>query len=205
MSGTIDYYFTLVSPFVWLGHRAFVEIAKRHGKEIRYRPINIGGVWQVSGSVPLGQRSPLRQRYRLIELQRMAEWRGLDLKLQPESFPCNPELADRCVIAISASGGNPDDFIHAVGEALWSHDRSIADATVLEELLEACGHDSKKMLELAQTDESARARQENTDAAAAADATGAPTYVYLGEPFWGQDRLDLLDRMLTTGRKPFTA
>ena len=103
----IDYYFISSSPFAYLGHKAFHELAAKHGAEIRYKPINIGGVWEKSGSVPLGQRTPLRQRYRRIELQRIADMRGLPLELEPKFFPVDPGLADRCVIALVGRRADP--------------------------------------------------------------------------------------------------
>lgn len=205
MSDTIEYFFTTVSPFAYLGHKTLADIAARNGKSVTFRPFNLGGVWSVSGAVPLGERPPTRQRYRLLELQRIAEMRGEELKLHPEHFPTNPELADRCVIAIADSGGDPAEFAYAVGRAVWAQDRQIANEAVLGELLEATGQNAAKVLETAASDAVAGIRQANTDAAVAADAIGAPSYVYRGEVFWGQDRLELLDRMIASGRDAFTA
>ena len=205
MADTIDYYFTAASPFVYLGHDALMAIAGRHGKKIAFRPFNLAGVWSVSGAVPLGERSPTRQRYRLVELQRIAEMRGVELNLHPAHFPTNPELADRCIIAIVEAGSDPAGFVRAVGSALWAEERQIADETVMRELLQATGHDADKVLQDASGEATAAIRQQNTDAAIAADAIGAPSYVYQGEVFWGQDRLELLERMIASGRAPFSA
>ena len=203
MADHIDYYFTSVSPFAWLGHNSLREIAERHGKRVRYRPVNLAGVWEMSGSVPLPKRSPTRQRYRLIELQRIADFRGLTIKTQPKHFPTDPSLADHCVIALQERGEDPGPFCFAVGEALWSADRQIADKDVLAELLGRTGHDAEAVLTAAGKDETAAIRAQNTEQAIASDAIGAPCYVYLDEPFWGQDRLELLDAMIGSGRRAF--
>ena len=203
MDDAIDYYFSSVSPFAWLGHRQLMSIAGKHGKKVRFRPVNLMGVWAVSGSVPLGQRTPLRQRYRLIELQRIALMRGLHLKPKPASFPTDPELADRTIIALNEAGRSASDFAFAVGEALWSKDRQIAEEGVISSLLTECGFDARHILELAQAPHAEEVREANTKAAVEADAIGSPCYVYKGEPFWGQDRLDHLDQMITSGREPF--
>ena len=100
MTRIIDYYLIGSSPYAYLGHKALHEIAARHDAMIRYKPIDIVGVWANSGSVPLGQRTPLRQRYRLIELQRFREMRGLTLNLEPKFFPVDSVLADRVAIAL---------------------------------------------------------------------------------------------------------
>jgi 2-hydroxychromene-2-carboxylate isomerase len=203
MDDAIDYFFSSVSPFAWLGHRQLMSIAGKHGKKVRFRPVNLMGVWAVSGSVPLGQRTPLRQRYRLIELQRIALMRGLHLNPKPSSFPTDPELADRTIIALNDAGRSAADFAFAVGEALWSKDRQIADEGVISALLKECGFDAAHIIELAKAPHAGEVREANTRAAIEADAIGSPCYVYKGEPFWGQDRLDHLDQMITSGRGPF--
>ncbi|MEX0956952.1 MAG: 2-hydroxychromene-2-carboxylate isomerase [Rhizobiaceae bacterium] len=205
MPATIDYFFISASPFAYLGHMAFHEIAARHNATIRYKPMKLGDVWANSGSVPLGQRTPTRQRYRRIELQRIAEQRGLPLNLDPKFFPADPTLADTCVIALVESGADPKGFLTRVHDAVWVNDRNIADAATIAELLGAEGHDAASIVEAAKSPGVAEIRDGNTAEAIAADSIGAPAYVLSGEPFWGQDRLDVLDRALASGRKPFKA
>jgi 2-hydroxychromene-2-carboxylate isomerase len=204
MCDHIDYFFTSVSPFTWLGHQALLDIAGRHGKRVAYRPFNMMEVWEVSGAVPPARRSPTRQRYRLVELQRTARMRGLKLKPIPKTFPTDPAQADHCIVAITENGGDPGDFLFCVGEALWRDERQVADKEVLGELLRHCGHDPDRILALAAQDRIAEIRADNTRAAIAADVIGAPAYVYSGEVFWGQDRLDDLDEMIGSGRGAFS-
>lgn len=201
----IDYYFICSSPFAYLGHKAFHELAARHGGEIRYKPINIGGVWEKSGSVPLGQRTPLRQRYRRIELQRIADMRGLPLELEPKFFPVDPGLADRCVIALVGQGADPAGFIWRVHQGVWAKGENIADPQQLAAYLAPEGHDAEAVLKAADEPNAAETLARNTSEASDADAVGAPVYVLHGEPFWGQDRLDHLAHALETGRAPFRA
>src|SRR5690606_7245554 len=121
----IDYYFICSSPFAYLGHQAFHALAQEHGAEIRYKPISIMGVWEKSGSVPLPQRTPLRQRYRRIELQRIAGMRGLPLNLEPKFFPVDPALADGCVVALVERGENPAGFIWRAHQGVWAAEENI--------------------------------------------------------------------------------
>jgi 2-hydroxychromene-2-carboxylate isomerase len=205
MAPQIDYYFITPSPWAYLGHAAFHEIAARHGATIRYRPVRIADVWANSGSVPLGQRPPLRQRYRLIELQRYSALRGLPVNLSPKFFPVDSTLADSCVIAIQEQGDNPAAYCLAVHSAIWAQDRNVADEAVVVDLLASTGHDPQAVLDAARSERVAAIRDENTKAAIAADAVGAPAYVLNGEPFWGQDHLDVLEQALASGREPFRA
>jgi 2-hydroxychromene-2-carboxylate isomerase len=200
---TIDYFFTLVSPFVHLGHRAFLDIAREHGAEVRFRPIALMGVWEHSGAVPLPQRPQSRQDYRLIELQRWREKRRVPLNLHPKHFPTNPTLADRSVIALVEAGADPADYAEAVLRACWADDKDVAEAEVLTELLEAAGHDAGAILAAADSDAVAAIHKANTDAAVAAGIVGAPGYVLNGEPFWGQDRIELLADALASERAAY--
>ena len=203
MSDTIEHFFTSASPFAWLGLGKLREIAERHDKAIHHRPVNLAGVWEHSGGVPLPQRPAVRQRYRLIELQRIARLRGLELNPKPVHFPTNPELADRTIIASVRSGGNAEKLFFAIGEALWSQDRQIADQAVMSDLLERTGHDPEAILAAAAGEETAKVRETNTNAAVKADAIGSPAYVYKDEVFWGQDRLEMLEEMIASGRPAF--
>lgn len=202
---SIDYYFTLLSPFAYLGHRAFLDVARKHVAEVKYKPVSILGVWEDSGAVPVPQRPKARQNYRLIELQRWREIRGVALTLAPKHFPTSPVLADRTVVAMVEKGLDPADYMEAVFQAIWMDEENIADENVLLQRLVDTGHDSADIMAAAQNELSAEAYERNTAEAVAAQAIGSPCYVLEGEPFWGQDRIGLVDTALTTGRKPFTA
>lgn len=203
MPDSIDYFFTTISPFTYLGHQGLMDIARKHGKQVNLRPVALGTVWENSGSVPLGQRSPARQRYRLVELQRFAEYRGVKLNPKPAFFPASPERADLSCVAITLSGADASGFVLRVCQSVWADERDIADEGVLADLLEAEGHDAEAVLKASKGPDAIAARDRNNEAAIAADAIGAPTYVYKGETFWGQDRLELLDAMIASGRDAF--
>ena len=205
MPATIDYYLTCVSPWAYLGHPAILDLAARHGATLDFKPVNLGAMFKVSGQVGDADRPLVRQRYRLIELQRHAEARGRKLNLRPAHFPTNPALADETVCAIVADGGDHAAYIDAVLSAVRADERQIADEATLAELLSAAGFDAEAVLARARQLEIAAIRARNTEEAIAIDATGVPCYVLNGEPFWGQDRIDLLERALVTGRPPFKA
>lgn len=200
----IDYYVFGSSPFAYLGHALFHEIAARHGLKINYKPIDIMGVWENSGSVPLAQRTPLRRRYRRIELQRIADFRGLPIDVDPKFFPVDPKLADLCTIALVQMGADPKDFLLRAHRCVWVDGEDLGDPGNVARFLTETGHDAEKVMGHAGGEEAEAIHARNTGDARAADAVGAPVYVYRGEPFWGQDRLEMLDHMISSGREPFT-
>lgn len=205
MPPSIDYFLTSVSPWTYLGHDAARALAAKHGATLNVRPVNLAEMFKVSGQVPLSERAAVRQRYRLIELRRYAEMRGKKINLKPRFFPTNPALADLTICAIVAGGGDPFDYMGSVFAAVWADEQDIADEATLAALLTANGFDASAILNRAKLPEIAAIRARNTEDAIAADATGVPSFVLNGEPFWGQDRLDMLDRALSTGRAPFGA
>lgn len=205
MAASIDYFLTSVSPWTYLGHDPARELAAKHGAALNVRPVNLGEMFKVSGQVALGERAPVRQRYRFIELQRYAEMRGKKMNFKPKHFPTNPALADHTICAIVADGGDPFDYMGRVFAAVWADERDVADEAVIADLLAACGFDPDTVIARAKTAEVAAIRAKNTEDAIAADATGVPSFVLNGEPFWGQDKLDALDHALTTGRGPYRA
>ncbi len=202
MADHIDYFYTSTSPFTWFGQEEFCAVAKKHNKEIKYKPVNLMEVWKVSGGVAPPQRPPMRQRYRLLELQRIGHYRGLTVIPQPKSFPANPERADCCCILLSQQGKDPGPFLSSVGEALWGQDRQIADESILAELLDRAGFDGKAIVEESKAPAIAEVRTANSQEAISLDVVGAPAYVYESEVFWGQDRIDYLDHMIESGREP---
>ena len=199
----VDYYFSLLSPYAWLGHAAVLAVARETGATLRYRPVRIFELFDANGGLPLGKRSLARQRYRLVELQRWRARRGLPLNLTPKFFPVDIALADRCAIALVDGGDDPSGYMEAAFRALWAEDRDLADPQVVAALLRAQGFDAEATMRQADTAPVAERYAANTRAAIAADLPGLPGYVLDGEPFWGQDRVDALRDALAHPRTPY--
>lgn len=204
MPRVIDYYFSLVSPWAYIGHAPFMEIVRRQGVEVNYKPVFLGRVFAETGGLPLAQRHPARQRYRMLELQRWREKRGLNFNLQPKHWPFDVNLADRFVIAVAAAGKDPDPFLRRAYAAVWEEERDLANPVVLTELAEQAGLDSTSLMDVATGSTTEAIYALNLENAVAGDVFGSPAYVLEGEVFWGQDRLDLLDDALTSGRAAYS-
>jgi carboxymethylenebutenolidase len=197
----IDYYFAPQSPWTYLGHLRFWDIARAAQAEIRVLPVDLGGkVFPVSGGLPLAKRAPQRQAYRLVELQRFSDWLHAPINLQPKYFPVAGDDAARLITAVAMhDGAEPAMHItDAVLRAVWVEERHIADEATLAALLAERELPARRL-----EDSHSQAVQEryefNTQAAIAAGVFGAPSYVVDGEIFWGQDRLDFLERRLARG------
>ncbi|WP_321342395.1 2-hydroxychromene-2-carboxylate isomerase [Breoghania sp.] len=203
MSATIDYYFSLISPYAYLGHDRLLDIAEKHGAAIRYFPVNLGAVFSQTGGLPLPLRHVARQDYRWLELQRWREVRKLPLNLRPAHFPTDQTLADCTAIILAQSGGKVAEFAHRVFRACWELDRDIADEHVIAGILDDLGEHKGDLITAAKSEEVRAIYAENAKQAAKAGVFGSPCYVLNGEVLWGQDRLELLDDALTSGRAPY--
>lgn len=198
MSTTVDYYFTPQSPWTYLGHERFARIASAAGATVRVLPIDLGGkVFPISGGLPLGQRAPQRQAYRLLELKRYSGHYGLPLNIKPKFFPVPGDDASRLIIAVDLHDGTEAAMKigGAIFRAVWVQERHIADEKQLAALLVECGL-SPERLEQSFSQVVQERYESNTEQAIAAGVFGAPSYVVDGELFWGQDRLDFVERRL---------
>jgi 2-hydroxychromene-2-carboxylate isomerase len=202
LNQTVDYYFAPQSPWTYLGHARLATIARATQAVVRVLPADFGKVFAASGGLPLGKRAPQRQAYRLIELARYRDALNMPLNLQPRYFPVGSDDAARLIIAVGLRDGTKAamHFSGAVFAAVWAQQRDIASAQTLAELLSECGLPSKR---LAQSyDQEAQDKYEaNTQAAIEAGVFGAPSYCIDGEVFWGQDRLDFVERKLNPSAK----
>jgi len=190
MAKHIDYYLSPVSPWTYLGHERFAQIARRHGATISVKPIDYGVIFPQSGGLPLAKRAPQRQAYRLSELARWREHLGVPLNIHPKFFPADPTQA-ACLICAA-----PDEKRLAVAgdclRAVWAEEKNIAEAGVIAEIAARHG-----IADAAGAVARGKANYEsNTREAVARQVFGAPTYVYRDELFWGQDRLNFLERAL---------
>ena len=198
MSHSVDYYFAPQSPWAYLGHQRFHNILKKSGASLRVMPFDLGGkVFPISGGLPLGQRAPQRQAYRLTELERFSKWLGAPLHLKPTFFPVSGDDAAKLIIAVDMAVGADAamNISGAVLSAVWSQQRNIADEKTLAELLHE-QHLPAACLEQTYSQAVHERYESYTQMALDAGVFGSPSYVLAGEIFWGQDRLDFVERAL---------
>jgi len=201
VSLTVDYYFAPQSPWTYLGHQRFAEIARAAKATVRVLPVDLGGkVFPVSGGLPLAKRAPQRQAYRLLELKRFGEYLNQPINAQPKYFPVNADDAAQLIIAVDMHEGTDAAMAltGAILRAVWVEDRNIADPNELAALL-ATQNLPARRLEDAHSQAVHERYEADSEQAIAAGVFGAPSFVIDGELFWGQDRLDFVARRLARG------
>lgn len=198
----IDCFFGTLSPWVYLAGTRLEQIAARHGAQVAYYPLDLSALFARTGGLALKDRHPSRQDYRLQELARWSDHLGLPLNIRPRHWPTNPAPSSYAVIAATealATGASGDMgvLIHAITRAVWAEDRDIAEDSVIRSALTEAGFEeglADKGLWTA-----AGTYEKNLEDAVARGVFGAPFYIVADtdQRFWGQDRLDLLDRHLS--------
>jgi len=198
LSLVIDYYLAPQSPWTYFGHARLVQMAKQAGATVRIMPVDLGGqIFPATGGLPVGQRPPQRQAYRLVELQRFSHFLQIPFNLKPKFFPVAGDDAARLIIAVDQHDGVDAamKLCGAVLAAVWVQERDIADASVLQTILQEQGIAADRW-QAALAPAAQDAYMAYTRKAMDAGVFGAPSYVVDSEIFWGQDRLDFLQRRL---------
>jgi 2-hydroxychromene-2-carboxylate isomerase len=197
----IDYYVSLNSPWTHLGAARIEAMAMASNATMRIYPVDFGAIFAQSGGLPLPKRSAQRQAYRLQELPRWRDHLGIPIKIQPAFFPSNELPAASCVIALRETVGDAPaiKLAHRVLKALWQEDKNPGDPVVLEALISDIGLDADEVLKLGSDPQWAERRIADTKAALDKGVFGAPSYVIGEEIFWGQDRLEFVQRRLARG------
>ena len=197
MSKAVDYYFAPQSPWTYLGHQRFAAMAEKAGASIRVMPVDLGRVFPVSGGLPLPKRAPQRQAYRLVELARFSKHLQLPMNVQPKCFPVSGDESAKLIIAVNLHDGAAQAMrvAGAIQQACWAEERDIAAVQTLSEIIALLGLPAER---IEQSRSPAAQERYDLDTQRAIDigVFGAPTYVVNGEMFWGQDRLDFVERKL---------
>ncbi|TFW17044.1 2-hydroxychromene-2-carboxylate isomerase [Duganella callida] len=198
MSKVCQYFFSAQSPWAYLGHERLVTMARKHGVQIEIKPCDLANVFDASGGLPLAKRAPQRQAYRLVELARWSAYLDLPLQLHPPFFPVAPDLANRLIVATRQAHGTEQALAlsGAIMRGVWADEKNIADEVTLARIAGGCGLDGAALLKAVESAAVKAEYENNTAQAHAASVFGSPWYVLDGENFWGQDRLDFLERAM---------
>ena len=190
----VDYYLSLNSPWTYLGHERFMAIAARAGANVTIRPVDFGVIFPQTGGLPVGKRSPQRQAYRLQELARWRDFLKVPLNLHPAHWPADDRLATGMVIAAREADLDAASFAGAIMRAVWAEERNIGDVASVLAIAAEQGLDGEALRE--QAEHCLKLREQDSLAAIERGVFGAPSYVIGDQIFWGQDRLDFVERAL---------
>ncbi len=199
MAHTVDYYMTITSPWTFMGHDEFADMAKAAGATVVVKPVDFGAVFEVSGGLPLPKRPAQRRRYRMFELQRWSRRRNIPLNLNPAFFPADPTLGNNAVLAAREMGLDAMALASKLMYGVWCEEKNVADLAYVQETADTLGMDGAAIVANAQNAETVALMLKLTEEAKTAQVFGAPSYVINGELWWGQDRLEFVRDVLLNG------
>jgi 2-hydroxychromene-2-carboxylate isomerase len=193
----ILYFYSVASPWSYLGIKRLKEISKKYSAQIIEKPVDlVGKVFVATGGTPVPQRHISRQNYRLLELKRWGEFLNIKINQKPKFFPPkDPHLPALFCLASIDMGINMD-FSSKVLEHLWVKENDISNIDTLKLIADDLKISFEELSKLATSDKIKKIYEANTQEAININIFGVPSYVYNNEIFWGQDRLELLEYSL---------
>jgi 2-hydroxychromene-2-carboxylate isomerase len=190
MPATLDFFVEFASTYTYLAAMRIAPLAEAAGVTVRWRPFLLGPIFQTQGwdSSPFNLY-PDKGRYMWRDVERLSAAAGLPLH-RPDPFPQRSLLAAR-VAHVGLLDGWGEAFCRSVFVAEFGEGKSIADASVIAELLRRLDVPPDPALARAQSEEIKAKLRFETEAAQRLGVFGAPTFVAGdGELFWGNDRLE---------------
>lgn len=199
MAAAVEFFFDFSSPYGYIGAQRIAAIAKKHGREVNWHPMLLGAVFKTEGTQPLTQY-PRKGQYSTHDFKRSAREHGIAFNM-PATFPLPTQAAARGVYWLqqhAASAAVP--FIHAVYAAYFVDGRDISSPELIGDIAASLGADRAAFMAGIESPEiKARLREVTEDAIQKRGVFGSPFTIVDGEPFWGADRLDQVDRWLDRG------
>lgn len=193
----IEYFFSITSPWAYLGSGRLIALAER--AQMPIKPLIITAIDE-NGWIPLKRKPPARQRYVVSEIGRWS--RRLGVPLQQDNRPSDlkdPTPAAMMVVAADAAGEQCLRLAVALQRAYFERSADIGDPQIRRGIADAEGYDGQRLLGAETAPAVTRLWQQNRARAIESGIFGSPTYVFDGELYWGQDRLDFLERHIVTG------
>jgi len=198
MSEPIRFYFDFSSPYGYLATYRIEALAARHGRSVDWHPILLGVIFRVTGQSPLVDQ-PLRGPYHRHDMLRLAREYGAPFVF-PESFPFHSVAASRAVHWLKDR--EPEQAValaKAIYGAYWGEGRDVARPEQVASQAAALGIDREALLAAMSSEEVKARLKDEMDRAIGHGVFGSPTFIVDGEPFWGCDKLDQMERWLSRG------
>ena len=187
-----DFWFDYSCPYAYLASTQVQALAQRTGATLRYQPMLLGGVFRAVGTSQklFAELSPAKAKHNALDMQRWAELFGVPLTM-PAAHPFRTVEALRATLLAGIDPKVVDGFYRAY----WIEGRGPSEEQTMVSVLGAAGHDASAIL--ARLDEKKDELRERTDRAIALGIFGAPAFVVDGEMYWGQDRIEFVEKALT--------
>ena len=199
MAAPIDFYFDFSSPYGYLASQKIEALGAKHGRGVEWRPILLGVVFRQTGAAPLTE-TPLKGDYSRRDFERSARFHGLPKFNLPSRFPIPSQAPARIVLWQKAKDpASAARLVKAFYRAFFVDDIDISAPDNAVVVAEKTGVDATAARAAIDDPAIKEALKKEVDGAIARGVFGSPFFIVDGEPFWGLDRFDQLERWLATG------
>ena len=192
----VDYYIATQSPWTYLATPRVNDLVKKHNIDIVWKPFNIAEVFKKNGTAMVKDRPKPVQINRLNELKRWSDYLNIPLNLEPKYFPVDMTLSHKTIIYCQNNNIDPYSIAFLFMQAVWADDKDISNENTVKELCKLCKLDDVNIMDAISTSKISDLYLKNTEDALNNNVWGAPTFVLDNELFWGQDRINFLERKI---------
>ena len=196
MNKQVEFYFDVGSPASYLAWTQIARLAERHGAEVVYQPMLLGGVFKATGNASPAS-VPAKGRYTRIDFERFARRYQVPFAQNP-FFPINTMQLMRGAVAL-LDGDQFQPYVDAVFRAIWVKGQNMGDPDVVARVLGGQGFDVAGLLQQINDPAVKERLRQITERAIERGVFGAPTFFVGDEMFFGQDRLDFVEAALAEG------
>ena len=197
--GPIDFYFDFSSPYGFLASEKIEALAARHGRSVDWHPVLLGVVFKQTGAAPLTE-VPLKGDYSRRDMARSAAFHGVRDFRMPSRFPIPSQAPARIVLWLKQRDGElAAKVLHALYRAFFVSDIDISNPEQAVAIAATCGVDAEAARAAINDPSVKEALKVENDRSIARGVFGSPFIFVDGEPFWGVDRFDQVERWLATG------
>ena len=196
MTNTLDYYFATPSPWAYLATPRVIKLKNKYDLKINWKPSDLMEIFAVHGVAAVKDRPQPVQLNRLTELKRWGKFLNMPITIQPKFFPVDPSLSHRTIILAQKNSIKIENLIFSFQKAVWADEKNISDENTIIEICKSNNFNSSSIIEDANSEEIINEYKKNTEDALSSNVWGSPTFIYNNELFWGQDRIDFLERAI---------
>jgi 2-hydroxychromene-2-carboxylate isomerase len=194
----VDFYFEFSSPYGYIASRLVDDLAGRIGRPITWRPMLLGPVFKITGQPPLVE-IPMKGAYAKHDFARSARLHRIEYQ-HPAKFPIGTVAGLRAFYWLhDRDPATAQSFAKALYRAYFAEGRDISAAPIVTEVAASCGADAAELTAALEDPAIKERARREVDAAIARGVFGSPYFVVDGEPFWGVDRMPMLEEWVRTG------
>jgi len=196
MTNILNYYFATSSPWAYFATPRIKTLEEKYKLIIKWKPCNLMEIFAKNGTLAVKDRPQPVQLNRLNELKRWGKYLSMNVNIHPKYFPVDPTISHKAIIAVQKSNINPFNITFSFMKAVWTDEKDISNNDTIKEIIKNCGLESNSVLEEVNSEEINSLYIQNTEEAIKNNVWGSPTFIYNNELFWGQDRLEFLEKWI---------